>query len=176
MANQYIEKNSEITINHQVAVPFKRCHCGDSSKCTASLSLVPPVRTPPISVVPESSSSSPLIDPTVSHSSDDDVNKPLRNKRTRQQRNMKKSTKRIIKRTMPKVLSPPPPTLQPPLPPLQPPPPPVKNKEPNGPGRPKSPIKKVETSPESDNKSNNDNKMVKRLNEMVNICNIDLMF
>lgn len=163
MANQYIEKNSEITINHQVAVPFKRCHCGDSSKCTASLSLVPSVRTPPISVVPENSS--PLIDPTVSHSSDDDESKPLRNKRTRQQRNMKKSTKRIIKRMLPKVSSPPPP-------PSLPPPPPVKNKEPNGPGRPKSPIKKVETSPEPDNKSNNDNKMVKRLNEMVKICNV----
>lgn len=170
MANQYIEKNSEITINHQVAVPFKRCHCGDASKCTASLSLVPPVRTQPISIVPESSSSSPLIDPTVSHSSDDDVNKPLRNKRTRQQRSMKKSTKRIIKRTMPKVFSPPPPLPPPPQPPL------VKNKELNGPGRPKSPVKKVETSPEPDNKSNNDNKMVKRLNEMVKICNINLMF
>lgn len=162
MANQYIEKNSEITINHQVAVPFKRCHCGDSLKCTASMNLVPPVKTPPISVVPESSSS-PLIDPTVSHSSDDDENKPQRNKRTRQQRSMKKSTKKIIKRTIPKVSSPPPP-------------PPIKNKEPNGPGRPKSPIKKEETSPESDNKSNIDNKMDKRLSEMVIICNINIMF
>lgn len=127
------------------------------------MSLVtPPVLTPPIPIVPESSSS-PLIDPTLSHSSDEDQNKPQRNKRTRQQRSLKKSNKKIlIKRTTPKAETPPPP------PSLLPPPPPVKNKEPNGPGRPKSPIKKVETSPEPDHKSNNsDNKMVKRLSEMV---------
>ena len=162
MANRYIEKNTEITINHQAAVPYKRCNCGDPSKCTASISPIPPITTPPIPVVPKSSSSSPLIDPTVSNSSDDE-NKSQRNKRTRQQRNMKKPNKKMIKRTLPKVETPP-------LPPLLPPPlPPVKSKEPtNGPGRPRSPVKKVETSPEPDQKSNNnDNKLVKRLNEMV---------
>jgi len=162
VANQYIEKNSEITINHQVAVPFKRCYCGDPSTCTASMSLIPPtVTTPPVNVtLLESSSSSPLIDPTVSHSSDDDENKSQRNKSTRQQRCLKKSNKKIIKRTtLPKgdlLLSPS-----------------VKNKEPNGPGRPKSPVRNVETSPELDHKSNNnDNKMGKRLSEMVIIFNI----
>lgn len=153
MANQYIEKNSEITINHQVAVPFKGCHCGDPSTCTASMSLISPtVTTSPISVIlPESSS--PLIDPIITLSSDDDESKSQRNKRTRQQRCLKKSNKKIIKRTLSKVDLP--------LPP-------IKNKEPNGPGRPKSPDKKVEASPEPDNKSNNiDNEMGKRLSEMV---------
>lgn len=153
VAKQYIEKNSEITISHQVAVSAKRCYCGDPLTCTASLSsvTVPPV-TPPLNVIPESSSSSPLIDPTVSHSSDDE-NKPQRNKRTRQQRSLKKPTKKIIKRTVPNTESPPPT--------------PVKIREPNGPGRPKSPIKNVETSPEPDNKSNNNDKIAKRLSEMV---------
>lgn len=167
VASRYIEKNTEITINHQAPVPSKQCNCGDPSTCTASISPVPPVTTPPIPVVPKSSSSSPLIDPTVSNSSDDE-NKPQRNKRTRQQRNMKKPIKKMMRRTLPKVDTPPPPT-SPPLPPQQSPPLlPVKSKEPNGPGRPKSPVKKVETSPEPDRKSNNnDNKLVKRLNEMV---------
>ncbi|XP_050436390.1 uncharacterized protein LOC126843108 isoform X2 [Adelges cooleyi] len=154
VANQYIEKNSEITINHhQTAVPVKYCNCGDSSTCTASINLLPPA-TPPLSVVPESSSSSPLIDPTVSHSSEDEENKPQRTKRTRQQRSLKKTNKKMIKRSIPKSnVSPPPPI--------------TKTKEPNGPGRPKSPVKKVETSPEPENKSNNnDNKMVRRLSEM----------
>lgn len=165
MANQYIEKNVEITLNHQAAVPFKKCHCGDLSTCTASMNPIPPVITPPISVVPESSSSSPLIDPTISHSSDDDQNKSQRNKRTRQQRSLKKSNKKILKRA-PKAEIPKVETLSPP--------PPAKNKEPNGPGRPKSPIKKVETSPEPDTKSiNNDTKIVKRLNEMVFILYIN---
>ncbi|XP_050531789.1 uncharacterized protein LOC126900251 [Daktulosphaira vitifoliae] len=150
VANQYIEKNSEITINHQVPVPVKRCHCGDPSTCTASMNPLPPA-TPPLSVVPESSSSSPLIDPTVSHSSDDDEQKPQRTKRTRQQQSLKKSNKKVIKRSIPKS---------------NPTPPALKNREPNGPGRPKSPLKKIETSPEPDNKSNNDNKMVRRLSEM----------
>lgn len=165
MANQCIEKNAEITLNHQAAVPFKKCHCGDPSTCKASMNPVPPVITPLISVLPESSSSSPLIDPTNSHSSDDDQSKPQRNKRTRQQRSLKKSNKKILKRTS-KAETPKVETLSPP--------PPVKNKEPNGPGRPKSPIRKIETSPEPDNnKSNNsDNKMVKRSNEMVLIFNI----
>jgi len=171
VANRYIEKNTEITINHQAAVPFKRCNCGDPSTCTASISPTPHITTPPIPVVPKSSSSSPLIDPTVSNSSDDE-NKPQRNKRTRQQRNMKKPNKKIVKRTLSKVETHPPPP-PPPLPsllsnPLM----PVKSKEPNGPGRPKSPVKKLETSPEPDLKSNNnDNKLVKRINEMVIICN-----
>jgi len=155
VANQYIEKNSEITINHQTTVPCKRCHCGDLTTCTASISPIPPpVITPPISVVTKSSSSSPLIDPTVSHSSSDDENKSQRNKRTRQ-RNLKKSNKKLIKKILPKAETPPPPTL-----PL------IKNKESSGPGRPKSPIKKIETSPEPNNISNND-KMTKRVNEMV---------
>lgn len=158
VANQYIEKNSEITINHQAAVSPKRCNCSDPSTCTASISTVPlPVSTPPISIVPESSSSSPLIDPTVSHSSDDE-NKPQINKqRTRQQRSLKKSNKKIIKRVPPKAETPPLPS----------PSSFIKNKEPNGPGRPKSPVKKVEASPEHDHKCNNNDKMVKRLNEMV---------
>ncbi|XP_060841669.1 histone-lysine N-methyltransferase set-26 isoform X1 [Rhopalosiphum padi] len=166
VANRYIEKNTEITINHQAAVPFKRCNCGDPSTCTASISPIPNITTPPLPIVPKSSSSSPLIDPTVSNSSDDE-NKPQRNKRTRQQRNMKKPNKKIVKRTLPKVETPPPPP-PPPLPSLLPHPlTPVKSKEPNGPGRPKSPIKKVETSPEPDLKSNNnDNKLAKRMNEM----------
>jgi len=167
VANRYIEKNTEITINHQAPVPFKQCNCGDSSTCTASISPVPSITTPPIPVIPKSSSSSPLIDPTVSNSSDDE-NKPQRNKRTRQQRNMKKPIKKMMKRALPKVDSPPPPPSPPLSSQLPPPLPPVKSKEPNGPGRPKSPVKKVETSPEPDHKSNNnDNKLVKRLNEMV---------
>lgn len=157
VANQYIEKNSEITISHQAAVPCKRCNCGDLSTCTASMNpVVPPITTSPISVIPESSSSSPLIDPTISHSSDDNESKPLRNKRTRQQRSMKKSNKKIVKRTTLKVETPPSPLL-----PL------TKNKELNGPGRPKSPVKKVDSSPEPDLKSNDNDKMAKRLNEMV---------
>lgn len=154
MANKYIEKNSEITINHQAAVSVKRCHCGDPSTCTASISPAPLVTSPP-SVVPESSSSSPLIDPTVSHSSDDDESKSQRIKRTRQQRSLKKSTKKMIKKTTPKTES---------LSPIS-----IKIREPNGLGRPKSPIKKEETtSPEPDNKSNsNDDKIAKRTNEMV---------
>lgn len=163
VANQYIEKNAEITINHQAAVPFKRCNCGDPTTCTASINPVPLVTTP-ITIVQENSSS-PLIDPTVSHSSDDDeIKLSQRNKRTRQQRSMKKTNKKIMKRATSKAETPPPAAA--PLPS-------VKNKEPNGPGRPKSPIKKVETSPEPDiNKSNNnDTKMVKRLNEMVIIFN-----
>lgn len=165
MANQYIEKNVEITLNHQAAVPFKKCHCGDLSTCTASMNPIPPIITPPVSVVPESSSSSPLIDPTISHSSDDDQNKTQRNKRTRQQRSLKKSNKKILKKA-PKAEISKVETLSPP--------PPAKNKEPNGPGRPKSPIKKVETSPEPDNNksNNNDTKIVKRLNEMVFILYI----
>lgn len=160
MANQYIEKNSEITINHQAPVPFKRCNCGDPLTCTASMSLIPSVTTPPISVVPESSSS-PLIDPIISHSSEDDENKPQRNKRTRQQRSIKKSNKKILKRITSKVETPSSPSITLPL---------VKNKETNGPGRPKSPLKKLETIHEPDHKSNNnDNKIVKRLNEMVKI-------
>lgn len=158
VANQYIEKNTEITINHQIPTSFKRCNCGDPLTCKASIPLIPPL--PPLSVVPESSSSSPLIDPTISHSSDDDENKPQRHKRTRQQKILKKPNKKIIKRTLLKVE----------IPPSPPPPPLIKNKEPNGPGRPKSPVKKVETSPEPDHKSNNnDDKMEKRLTEMVNI-------
>lgn len=159
VAKQYIEKNSEITINHQVAVPCKRCHCGNPSTCTASMNpVLPPVTTPPIPIIPESSS--PLIDPTISHSSDDDC-KPQRTKRTRQQRSLKKSNKKLIKKIPPKVETP---TPLPPPPPL---PHPIKNKEPSGPGRPKSPVKKIETSPEPDHKTNNNDKMVKRLNEMV---------
>lgn len=69
-----------------------------------------------------------------------------------------------MKKLISKVATPPlpsslPPTSQPLL---------AKNKETNGPGRPKSPLKKLETSPDSpDQSNNNDNKMVKRLNEMV---------
>lgn len=162
VANQYIEKNAEITINHQAPVPFKRCNCGDPSSCTASIYPVPLETTPPINIVQENSSS-PLIDPTISHSSDEDeIKSSQRNKRTRQQRNMKKPNKKILKRTTPKAETTPPSSLPPPLPS-------VKNKEPTGPGRPKSPIKKVETSPEPDlsKSKNNDTKMVKRLNEMV---------
>lgn len=167
MANQYIEKNTEITINHQVPASFKRCNCGDPLACKASVPLIPPVM-PPLSVVPESCSSSPLIDPTVSHSSDDDENKPQRNKRTRQQKILKKPNKKIMKRTLLKAETPP----------SIPPPPLIKNKEPNnGPGRPKSPVKKVETSPEPDHKSNNnDDKMEKRLTEMVIIFKIYSVF
>lgn len=78
---------------------------------------------------------------------------------------MKKNNKKIMKMTTSKAETPPPPP--PPPPPLT--LPPVKNKEPNGPGRPKSPVKKVETSPEPDlnTSNNNDTQMVKRLNEMV---------
>lgn len=157
MANQYIEKNSEITINHQAAVPSKRCNCGEPSSCTA-MNRISPVKAQSVSSVILESSSSPLIDPTVSHSSDDDDNnKPQRNKRTRQQQNsLKKSNnKKILKRKISKCETPPPPLS-------------VKNKEPNGPGRPKSPARKVETSPEPlDHKANNNDKNVKRLNEMV---------
>lgn len=125
------------------------------------MSLISPaITTPPISVTLPESSSSPLIDPTISHSSDDDDNKSQKIKKTRQQRCMKKSNKKI-KRTLPKADSPPLSV-----------PPSINNKEPNGPGRPKSPVKKVEISPESDHKStNNDNKMGKRLSEMVSIFN-----
>lgn len=157
MANQFIEKNSEITINHQAAVPSKRCNCGEPSRCT-SMNRMSPVMAQSVSSVIVESSSSPLIDPTVSHSSDDDddKNKPQRNKRTRQQQSsLKKSNnKKILKRKISKCETPPPPS--------------VKNKEHNGPGRPKSPARKVETSPEPlDHKANNNDKIVKRLNEMV---------